>query len=560
MIASTALLLLIIGLLNCFKFSVKADKLFCGLSLLAVLSLIFWFFNEIFSLKEQTFSFTWNSSPSGDIKVDIISNTYNCEIFFPFLVITFLAICKNFCFRYEEKRCRYNALLLFNLLSLLFMITSNNFVQLLSAVFLVDIFAVISAKNMPVCNRFIISNLLADMMIFMLLTLINGRINSLDIREIINYKNMGYHIDFIAILGFISILMKMGFFPFQIGLVSLRNLRFHRLQNILCLFSPVCALILLLKFSPLWASSSYFLPCLDIFFIITLSWSVFRATTTEDLRMKVIYWLIMFYALLLELLRFHGFVWDWRFSKLLLADYLMLEGVYLLYYHSGRKALLSQMTALKTISKPLIYFSLLIISLAIFSLINDLEMLYNNRNRYFIWSYAILFLLSFCGSLHLICFVGKTKKYEIKKILNAGSLSLFIFIVISMCADLVLQINWKSPVFWLMSAVFLTLTLSGLSSPLCRFSQNKKLQQLDWLEKIYRFLFISLLQNIGRLLWLIIDWKLVEKFVTETILKIWQTSLRIFRTIQNSLFWRVFFIATILLVMLVLIPYIKEKT
>ncbi len=558
MIASTALLLLIIGLLNCFKFSVKADKLFCGLSLLSVLSLIFWFSNEIIGLNEQIFSFTWNSSPSGDIKVDIISNTYNCEIFFPFLIITFLAICKNFCFRYEEKRCRYNALLLFNLLSLLFMITSNNFVQLLSAVFLVDIFAVISAKNISVCKRFIIGNLLADMIIFMLLALINGRINSLDVREIINYKNMGYHIDFIAILGFISILIKMGFFPFQISLASLQNLRFHRLQNILCLFSPVCALILLLKFSPLWTSSVYFLPCMDVFFLLTLAWSVFRATTTEDLRMKVIYWLIMFYALLLELLRFHGFVWDWRFSKLLLANYLMLEGVYLLYYHAGRKALLSQMIALKAKNKPLIYSSLLIISLAVFSLINDLEMLYNNRNRYYIWSYAILFLLSFCGNLHLICFAKKSKKYEIRKILNTGSLSLFIFVLLSMCAGLFVQFNWKSPVFWLMSTVFMILTLSGLSSPLSRFSQNKKLQQLDWLEKIYRFMFVSLLQNIGRILWLIIDWKLVEKFVTETILKIWQTSLRIFRIIQNSLFWRFFFIAVIILVILALTPYIKE--
>jgi hypothetical protein len=127
-----------------------------------------------------------------------------------------------------------------------------------------------------------------------------------------------------------------------------------------------------------------------------------------------------------------------------------------------------------------------------------------------------------------------------------------------MCAGLFVQFNWKSPVFWLMSTVFMILTLSGLSSPLSRSSQNKKLQQLDWLEKIYRFMFVSLLQNIGRILWLIIDWKLVEKFVTETILKIWQTSLRIFRIIQNSLFWRFFFIAVIILVILALTPYIKE--
>ena len=128
----------------------------------------------------------------------------------------------------------------------------------------------------------------------------------------------------------------------------------------------------MLKFSPLWISSAYFLPCIDAFFLTAVIWSVFRATTTDDLRLNIIYWQIMFYALLLELFRFHGFVWDWRFSKLFLANYIMLEGIYLLYYQAKRKTLLSQISTLVNKNKSLISISLLIISLAIFSLINEL--------------------------------------------------------------------------------------------------------------------------------------------------------------------------------------------
>ena len=72
MIAVTALWLLAFGLFNSFRLSVKADKFFCGFSLLMMLGSLFWFVDNMLEAKEQVFSFLWNSSPSGDIKIDII--------------------------------------------------------------------------------------------------------------------------------------------------------------------------------------------------------------------------------------------------------------------------------------------------------------------------------------------------------------------------------------------------------------------------------------------------------------------------------------------------------
>lgn len=558
MIAYTALGLFIIGLLNCFKTSVKFDKIICGMTLFILIGVFYWYFSDMHGIGEQIFSFLWNSSPSGDIKIDIISNAYNCEMFFPFLIMSILAVGGNYCFRYEERRSNYNALLIFNLMALLLMITSNNFVQLLSAVFLIDIFAACSAKNMVMCKKFIMTNLLADMIIFMLLALINGRIDSLDIRQVINYKNMGYHIDFIAVFGFTSIMMKLGFFPFQIGVVSLRELRFHRLQNILCLFSPISALILLLKFSSLWSASSYFLMYLDIFCPLTMVWSFIRASSADNLRVKTIYWQTMFFALLLELLRFHGFVWNMMISKLLMADYILLTGIYLLYYHAGRKKLISQMIGLKYQSKSGIFSALTIISFAILSLINNLEMIYNNNNRYYIWTYAVLFLLSFCGVIHQICFTSKISLTANLEVRNKFQHPLFLFITAAASGILFSQFDWKSPVFWGMFMVFVVLTLSGLSSYMQIFYKNKIMQNTDLFEKIYRFIFINLLQNVGRLLWLIIDWKLVEKLVTGTIIGLWQTALRFFRNLQNSFIWRCFFIAVVLFMVFMFVPYFKE--
>lgn len=558
MIAFAAVWLFIIGLLNCFKLSVKTDKLVCGISLLSFFALIVWYASQMLDFKEQVFSYLWNSSPSGDIKIDILSNSYNCLLFYPFLIITFLAVCGNYFFRYEERRCKYNALLFFNLLALLLMITSNNFVQLLSAAFLIDIFAVISAKNTRVCKKFIMANLFADMLLFMLLALINGKIDSLDIRQVINYKNMGYHIDFITIIGFTTLMIKMGFFPFQISLTELSKLHFHRLNNILYLFSPVSALILLLKFNSLWSSSAYFLPYIDTIVPVVIVWSAVCALFSDNFRRKAVYWQIMFFALLLELLRFHGFVWNIQISKLMLAEYVLFNGIYLVYYHCGRKDSLSLIINNTYQTKKGLYSALIIVSLAIFALIQNLEDIYNNRNRYYIWTYAILFLISFCETLHQIYLSRKTKELTSSNI-KPKSLQLpLLSLLVTTIAILMMDANFNSYVLWGMFSAFLALILVGISPYIRLIYQNNLIQNSDFFGYVYGSVLSKILQGGGRLLWLLIDWKFVERLIIGTAIGVLQTGLRIFRSLQTNIIWHCLFIIITILAALHFVPFFEE--
>lgn len=555
MVAFTALLLFVIGLLNLYKFSVRWDKFVCGTSFFALLILVFRFADQMLEIKEHTFSFLWNSSPSGDIKFDIISNTYNCELFLTFLLIGFLAVGANYCFRYEEKRCRYNAIIFFDLTALLLMITSNNFVQLLSTLFLIDVFCVAGANNTNACRSFIIVNLIADMLIFMVLALINSRVDSLDIRQIINYKNMGYHLNFIAIVGFTAILMKMSFLPFQTSLLSLDAIRAHRLQNILCLFSPASALILLLKFSILWLSSDYFLVFFDAACLSSIIWCALRSAIAINLKTKMIYWQIMFFGILLELLRFHGFIWDWRFSDLLLANYVLICGIYLIYYHTGRKNNLLLIMKQKYQSRKGIWVGFIIITSAIISQINIMEMLYNNRNRYYIWTYAALFLLSFCGVLHQILFMEHRDVADFNKVKPNPHQPMFLLLLGTVCTLLLVQLNWESIIFWSMFGIYIALVLSGISAYTAQFYNCETLQEIDLFKRFYYNFFVGILQNLGRLLWLVIDWKLVEKIITGTFLGIWQTGLRLFKSIQTNFRRRFLFILLVLYVLFWLSPY-----
>ena len=232
MIALTTFLLLILGIFSSIRVSVKTDKWLSFIVFLLFCVIFGQFSHNIINSAQDVFSFIWNKSPGGDIQIDIISNPYNYGFVLPFFIITLLSLALNLLFRYEERRNIYEAGLIFNLAALITMITSNNFVQLLFALFIVDILALLLVHDIEAYRRYILLNISADLMIFTVLAIINSRVASLDIREILQYKQIGLHIDFIAIIGLTAIFMKFGFFIFHIGLLGLRNIRLHRVLSV----------------------------------------------------------------------------------------------------------------------------------------------------------------------------------------------------------------------------------------------------------------------------------------------------------------------------------------
>ena len=84
MIADTVYLLIIGAFFSCFKSGIKTDKVLSCLIFLFAAALLSRFLMQNETADEQIFSFIWNSSPSGNIMFDIVSNTYNCKFIQPF--------------------------------------------------------------------------------------------------------------------------------------------------------------------------------------------------------------------------------------------------------------------------------------------------------------------------------------------------------------------------------------------------------------------------------------------------------------------------------------------
>ena len=71
MIADTAFLLIIIALFSGLKIGVKADKILSCLVFLFIFVVLAIFFQHRNVLEEQVFATVWNSSPSGNIMLDL---------------------------------------------------------------------------------------------------------------------------------------------------------------------------------------------------------------------------------------------------------------------------------------------------------------------------------------------------------------------------------------------------------------------------------------------------------------------------------------------------------
>ncbi len=531
MIAYTVLLLFLIGIFSSIKVGVKVDKV---LAFVTFASLFFVFANFCDGMLhgvEHSFSFMWNTSQGRNLKFDILSNPYNYALVLPCFLITLLGCLHNVLFRYEERRSAYSSLLVFNLVALIVLITSNNFVQLISALFIVDILALFMIKDIGASQPYMLLNMVADMMLFTVLALINSRVDSLDIKEILRYRQIGFHADFAALTGLTAIFAKLGFAVFQIGNMALKDVRFHRMQNVLLLSSPMASLILLLKFNMLWRISDYFNLYADAVCYLTLVWAFFGSIAVNNFQNKVIYWQMAFWALMVELLRFYGFAWIPEFTYLLFEMYVFISALFLIYVYNNRCHNVSQMMKLRLTHKKRLASTALILLLVTAAMANTLAVMYNQSNRMYIWIFAGLMLISVAATIGQIFFCQGKRYSGVQHDISFKWVVFFELLVLS--CGLLYQEQRNNPIVWVAPVVFALLCMCPLLWKSAYFYKVRYWQKGDIINRIYRVA-IKSFRLCGKVFWLLIDRLFLEKVVLGTAAALSHICLRVFRRLHGN--------------------------
>lgn len=396
MIAQIAGCLLILAGLSFIKFKSNYNRIFAYL----LTFLFFMVFARLitgFSTQDfGIFTLLWNSSPAGDLKLEIISSPVVYQMIIPFFAISAIALFNNLFYSFELYKKEYVSVVILNLFCLVMLICSDHFIQMVTFVFLIDILSQFLIKDISAGRRYALYNLAADMGLFGVFAILNGQIESLNINAIRKYYSAEEYRDFIAILLMAVLFVKFGFFISGHYMRELKNMRFHRLILIPYLSSAASALILLVKLYPLLVVSPLFSYIFNMGLLVIIFYGSFGVLFEKTLKEKTIYLNMMQLALLVKLLESADFKWDIHFSWLIILSFMFNLAVYYLHYYTERTMRSAFSSKFKKVGHNLLLFMLFlwVVILGAFS-VQAAALL---RMGNLMWEILFLLLFSFVAS------------------------------------------------------------------------------------------------------------------------------------------------------------------
>ncbi len=532
MIANTVAYLLILGLLMLLHGRLRHDRTTALAAFCLAGGIFYYFLSGWQAGVSADFQLLWDSSRSGDIKIDIVSVAHNYIMIFPFFIVTLTAMLNNLFLNQEHQKKIFSALLCLNLVCLMMLISGNNFVQVMTFVFGVDILSQLLIKDIQASRRYTIYNLVADMGLFLVLAMVRGRLENLDIANIGRYYETGRHRDFLTAVILISLFIKSGFFLFQGYMLDLKGTRFHRLILIPYLSTPAVSLILLVKMYPLLVVSPMFYPVFDVVVTLSILWGFIACVIIDNLKEKTIYLNMMIMGLLAKILESSDFIWNESFSWMLVLGFLFNLCIYYLHYFAGRENDILLIARMRRGDPNLFRFVLvawLIITAAFGA---QLAEVINERNQIWIAGFGGLFLFAAAHMFsRMSC--GRNEQTE-KKSADLKPLPVLMVVMAGAGAVLYLQRQFLGYAVAAMSIFVLLLFFCSTVCPALNLRLNVKNQNLDFFTHVYKAVLTGPIEFVGRVLTVLVDFVLIEKTFTATFAWVSGLLIRVFRKISRG--------------------------
>ncbi|MBE6448665.1 MAG: hypothetical protein E7018_05140 [Alphaproteobacteria bacterium] len=409
----------------------------------------------------------------------------------------------NIFYRSEERPLSYSNLLLLGIICFISLFLAQDFMQLMAASCCFSIVNFYLATDNNAKNKFIFYSFVSEMLLFTGLGIIYADISSISIERIGRFVSRGQHINLVSVLILISIIIKCGTFGFQSQILGLTKSNINRLLSAILFGTPVCGILLYHKLYPLFAENIILQNTFKTILILSVIWGVGGLLWNNNLKSKILYLCMSFFSLSLFHITSSP---DSVYQHLLLP----MPWLFLLNWLLGLiPVAAANQTDIKNINGLLGQFKLLLV-LSIVSCAGFVS----NIWIYFpyLWSkiYAISILVTIGGVLHAL-YLGKTNQ-----VYSPLSLKTYLF------APLVLvgfQL-YSSPNLQVLGYGAITLLFIFLIIP-CRFIVTNWLpqeyQDTDWASSTYQLLIVSPLRLLGRILWLAVDFVVIERSIIGTL-------------------------------------------
>lgn len=524
MLHETVLYLLMIGIFavlvrNAPKYDSWLVSVLTGFTVL-----VFYLFLSDWHLgTESGRTFAFQNAQNDNLKLDIISQKQNYALVFPFFVGTILTLLNNLLLKFEEHKKRFLGLSLFNLTALIMLISGNNLIQLMTFVFVIDIITFLLIENVQAARRYSLYNLVSDMGLFLVLSMIQGKLINLDVGNIAHYYETGHHRDFIMFVVCISLFIKFGLSLFQGYWNDLKNVKFHRLYFLPYLSTPMVGLILFIKLYPILVVSPSFLPFLNTILILSMIFGALGAVLMPSIKEKFVYFNMLQISLLIKLVEKSGFIWNSYFSNLLIFFFMFNLCLYTLHYVLTRQHPRNKVSLIYIIG---------IFVINIISIFLTLAAVKSPDTKLWIICYILLFALSV--SYMLTRFYPKLKvlsQNTVKStdfhlfLLMAGELSISFYFCrneISNIGVIFGSLIFLGLLFFLNPLKYITLSESFI----------KWIQNTNFSVLLYKKLIVLPLKHVGILSNILIDFIFLERTLWPIINKVSMFVVKFYRVLS----------------------------
>lgn len=224
--------------------------------LLAILACICYFFaTNTNTFNHTNFIYNWLTYDNLYANFSIISSLKISQMYIWLLIILLNLILLNTVYQDEYHSLHFNTLLILNFMSLILLLSSNDFLQLMFASSMFSIIAFYMPDMISAKKKIFIFNFLSEMALFMALAIVYSTTNSISIKDIAPFIKKGVHKDLVVCLLLFCTTSKCGLFLLNGQYYAMKNVTFNRILSILLLSVPLSGFILVSKLRPLLDAS-----------------------------------------------------------------------------------------------------------------------------------------------------------------------------------------------------------------------------------------------------------------------------------------------------------------
>ena len=302
MMINVFLSLLCAGVCTVFYRGIRFQKSLAFIGAGALLALFFVVYHHYIIGTKGIYSYQWLTSRYYPVNIEFWADAKIYTVLLVLLFVAFLNAIYMLWDKAERRKLYVFALSCLNLAALLMLICGQNTIQILISACFIDIFGFCLINNIPARRQYIFYSLLADMALYVACAMLWGNYHTNMVTEIAEKKMVGngYALWLIVASSFI----KSGLVPFQGYLMPSAVLSESRRNILYFLSTPLAGFVMLWKFYPILLSHFNGLEYLSYIAWGSLFWGAASTLFIKKLEIKKLYMNLVlysfFYALLLQ--------------------------------------------------------------------------------------------------------------------------------------------------------------------------------------------------------------------------------------------------------------------